>query len=920
MKKGEDNMRLHWEFVNESLNGEEQSIVVGNYGKRMRLKDGHNMVECDNLNCYRAAFTVSGEEIESHAELIGFDLGYQYHINRIDYYLNHKKIGTSHCCEETVRFLIPKADLAAGENRLFVVILWGAGLGIDGETCMNPGFTTEIDALPACLELYHLKAMPGVISFTEQKDGVLFALENGETAKITFYENGIWRYQYPEGAKQCVDEYCLDQLDQNLRTVAPKKLAHEEGSMTYSCGENILKIDMFPFRVRVYDREGKPLLIQKGDMLVSEDTGVVSVELAEDEHIFGINENGNPHLDKRGSREDVWVCHDFDRCDVFVPYYLSTAGYGFYLNSSYHSIFDMGASIQDTAFMYTNTNVIDFFFIPGKTPADIVSNFTAITGRGILPPKWSFGFWQAGVGKTVDTQEKCINVVKRYEQEEIPLDVLCLDRWHDMLGDMEWGVDRFPDPDAFMAFLKEHHVHMIAWMCPFGPTKTKELYREGLKKDMFMLGEDGKMLPTNSWCGYASGLMDFEKDTMLAWLIGKIKPLLAIGIDGFKLDGGDAHEVPERIVSHKGKSGKEIHNLYPLMFAKGIQTILKELMPNRRVITWERTGFAGSGKYPITWGGDQLANFHGTRCLVKGGQGAGLCGIPFWSQDVGGFCMTPETDEEFFVRSYQWGVIAPFARAHGAKTQPWSYTERSLQIVGDFVRLRYRLMPYIYSLAYESSKTGKPMMYPLFFFDPKDELTYSKDYQYGFGPALMIAPVVEKSNNEECIAEKEIYLPKGKWVELNSYEVYEGKQTLHRNVPLEELPMFVKMGAVIPTVTVPKQIAHMDFTDLTVYFFPDEETAEFDFYNDEGNDLSYQKGNYNSIRFCCRTNEITISTIASAYDPNYKAHIVCRVFGKKPESVKVNKEAVEFVYDEDKKQTVFQVDYKIGECFKAVME
>ena len=112
----------------------------------------------------------------------------------------------------------------------------------------------------------------------------------------------------------------------------------------------------------------------------------------------------------------------------------------------------------------------------------------------------------------------------------------------------------------------------------------------------------------------------------------------------------------------------------------------------------------------------------------------------------------------------------------------------------------------------------------------------------------------------------------------------------------------------------------MDFTDLTVYFFPDEETAEFDFYNDEGNDLSYQKGNYNSIRFCCRTNEITISTIASAYDPNYKAHIVCRVFGKKPESVKVNKEAVEFVYDEDKKQTVFQVDYKIGECFKAVME
>ena len=913
-------MRLNWELVSEFLNEKEQSVVVGKYGKRMRLKDGHNMVECDDINCYRAIFVVSQDEMEGHADMIGFDLGYQYHINYMDYFLNGKQIGSSYCCEETVKFLIPKDELIVGENQLFLVVTGGAGLGINGERCIFDGYTTEIDALPACLELHCLKAIPRTLSVTEQEDGVFFALENGETAKITFYENGIWRYQYPLGVKPHAEGYCLDQLDENLRIVAPKKMAEEEGCMTFSLGENILKVDMCPFRLRVYDGEGKPLMIQKGEMLTAKDNGVVSVELAEAEHIFGINENGNPHLDKRGSREDVWVCHDFDRCDVFVPYYLSTAGYGFYLNSSYHSIFDMGASIHDTAFMYTHTNMLDFFFISGKTPSDIVSNFTAITGRGILPPKWSLGFWQAGVGHTVDTQEKCIDVVNRYEQEEIPLEVLCLDRWHDMLGDMGWGIDRFPDPDSFMAYLKEHHVHMIAWLCPFGPTKTKELYQEGLKKDMFMLDEDGKFLPTNSWCGYASGLMDFEKDTMLDWLIGKIKPLLSIGIDGFKLDGGDAHEVPERIVSHKGHSGKEIHNLYPLMWAKAMHTMLKKLMPNRRIITWQRTGFAGSGKYPITWGGDQLANFHGTKVLVKGGQGAGLCGIPFWAQDVGGFSPTSETDEEFFVRSYQWGVMAPFARAHGAKPFPWSYTERGLQIVGDFVRLRYRLIPYIYSLAYEASKTGKPIMYPLFFFDPKDEKTYAQEYQYGFGPALMIAPIVEKSNNDELIAKKEIYLPKGKWVELNSYEVYEGNQTIQRHVPLEELPMFAKLGSIIPTVTVPKQIAHMDFSALTVYFFPDEETVEFDFYNDEGNDLSYQEGKYNIIRFGCRTKEITISTISTTYDANYRAQIACHVFGEKPVSVWVNGEAVAFDYVEDKKQTVFYVDYQIGEAVKVEMK
>lgn len=908
-------MKLDWKFVNQSLN-EEQKIIVEAYGKQSKLKDGIHIIECDDISCYYSKFDVLQEDLEANGDFLIFDLGYQYHIHRIDYYVNGKCIGRQYSSEETVKFLVPKSAVHSGENHFFAVVTAAAGFGINGEHYMDTEYTTELDAMPKELKLCHLEGMPEVVSVVENNDCVEFVLTNGKKAKLIFYENGIFRFKCPADAEQYVDEYCLDQLDKNIRTVSPEKIAEDENRISYSVGENILYVNLNPIRISVYDAEGKSLFIQNDEMLIGQEFGGLSVKLAEDEHIFGINENGYPHLDKRGVREDIWVCHDFDRCDVYVPYYISTAGYGFYLNSSYHSIFDMGASVRDSALLYTYTDVIDFFFISGKTPADIISGFTAITGRPFMPPKWAFGFWQAGSGTTVDTREKCETVVRRYEKENIPVDVLCLDRWHDMLGDMGWGTDRFPDPDAFMAFLKEHGMHLIAWMCPFGPTKSKNLYAEGRKKDMFMLGEDGKFLRSHSWCGFASGLMDFEKDTMQEWLKSRIKPLLEMGVAGFKLDGGDAFEVPERIVSHKGNSGKEIHNLYPLMFAKEIQDIEKEFYPNRRPITWERTGFAGSGKYPITWGGDQFANFHGTRCLVKGGQGAGLCGIPFWAQDVGGFSPHPEFDEEFFVRSYQWGVMAPLARAHGGRTEPWSFTERELKITGEFIRLRYRLVPYIYSLAYEAAKTGKPIMYPLFFFAPKDEKTYAYEYQYGFGPSLMIAPVVEKSNNSDLVADKEIYLPDGKWMDLNKFEVYEGNQILDYKVPLEMLPMFAKAGAIIPTATTPAKIADLDYSALTVYFFPGDEIAEFDFYNDEGNDISYQDGINNIIKFRCTENEITILTVSDGYDKNYEANIICRVFGERPGNVYVNGKSAEFDYDNHKKQTVFQIVYKIGEILK----
>ncbi|MBO5725693.1 MAG: glycoside hydrolase family 31 protein, partial [Clostridia bacterium] len=622
----------------------------------------------------------------------------------------------------------------------------------------------------------------------------------------------------------------------------------------------------------------------------------------------------------RGTIEDIWVRHAFWRCDVYCPFYISTKGYGLYLNSAFHSMFDMGYSIPDAALLYTYSNIIDLFYIDGPAPQDIVSSFTGIIGRSPMPPKWAFGFWQAGfnICKGRDIATDALN---RYNEENIPVDVFCFDpAYATNRSDMIWSDERFPNHEEYLKLLEDNDMHQILWICPFAVPDT-EVLKTGKEKGMFMVDKDGNFLRSHNWVGKGSGLLDFDAPETRKWLTNGLSNFLNEGVAGFKLDGGDTFEVPERMFTNAGISAKEMHNVYPIMHAKTVQEIAKETKPDARPVTWQRTGFTGSGRYPITWGGDQLATFSGMQVLIKGGQGAGLCGVSFWSQDIGGFSWHPETDEELFIRSYQWGVLSPLARAHGRKTEPWSWTEQGLKITGDFIKLRYKLMPYIYSCAYKSHKTGVPFMYPLFFYDMKDANTYPADYQYGYGPAFMIAPIYEKAGNEERTAAREIYLPDGEWIDFNTKEVLKGGQHITYTAKIDELPLFIKKGAIIPQATEVARIAKMDFNRLTVEIYPDATATSFDWYNDEGNNFDYQKDINNIVTFSTVNDgkiKIDIAAKNAAYQPDYVGKFILKVFCDKPNTVTVNGTTAEFTYDG--KFAEIKVTYDINETLNVVVE
>jgi alpha-glucosidase (family GH31 glycosyl hydrolase) len=327
------------------------------------------------------------------------------------------------------------------------------------------------------------------------------------------------------------------------------------------------------------------------------------------------------------------------------------------------------------------------------------------------------------------------------------------------------------------------------------------------------------------------------------------EPLIRQGVDVFKTDGGDGAQVPSDAVFAAG-TGERIHNLYPLYFARTISDVQLAVEPDRRSCVWIRTGTSGIQRWPCAWGGDQIADFSGGRKLIKGGQSVGLSGVSFWSHDLGGFSYNRTA--EYVVRSYQWGLLSPLSRAHGGLNEPWAWGERAERIIARFLDLRYRLMPYIYSLAWQSHRTGLPMMRAMVLAFPEDPRARGRDYQYAFGPSLLVAPIYEASTREDLSSSRSVYLPEGLWYALADDTPHAGGRERVVDVPLEELPVFVRAGALIPQL--PSAPQHLDGAtfgrELELHAWAGGR-GRFTLTEDDGQSLGYTRGEYATTELAC---------------------------------------------------------------------
>ncbi|MBA2938909.1 DUF5110 domain-containing protein [Paenibacillus sp. CGMCC 1.16610] len=845
-----------------------EKIITSNIRsvKKIDLDSGASLTseaqELNEANWFYARFTLSDIDKQSLTSVqhVSLDFGLFANLRKVSIYLNGIEIGKSNNYGSECTFVVPSRMLLESSSHSLLAVVtdsvqlqtWIKGRGMELHT--PEGFISMLHELPSTLRLVAKDGLGHVTGIRREDSLIVIDFNSGSHGVLQAWSQGVFRFTLNQptdpSQRPLIDELCLDELDQHLQEEEWGEIEERYGDYIIPFQKLTIRVTSKPFALTVQDAENRVVFRQGSSGLINGQIVGAAIDLAPDEHIFGLGKNATPTMDKRGQREDIWVNHDWITCDIPVPYYISTRGYGLYMNNSYHSIFDMGKLVPNQAIAWAMGGKLDYFFLYGPDPKQIVSSYTAITGRSKMIPRWTFGYMQSKTG--IDTTELSINAIQKFKQNDIPIDVYCIDpAWQNDMCDLQWDKQNFPDPALFMDFLKENDIKLMLWTTPF-VNQSCGKFEEGVRESFFCVDKDGAFYPIVWWKGFGAGLLDFSQPLAVDWWRQQLRPLLEIGVDALKIDGGDGGEVPATIYDATGHSGSEFHNLYPVYFAKSIYESMLRERPNVRPVVWERTGFVGSGKYPCSWGGDQNGDFEGTRVLIKAGQGAGLMGIPFWSHDMGGFGECPGMTEEYLLRSFQWGLWSPLSRAHGPRSNPWAYSEMATDIVRDSIKLRYRLLPYLYSLSYETVQTGIPMMRAMMLEYPWDPEAYKADYQYFLGSNFLVAPIYEESGHELYTAVRDVYLPEGEWIDYWTDDVYQGKQTICYEAIREIIPIFVRKGAIIPYI---KQINNTsdyrgDRYDIQLY--PSETETSFNLYHDDGVSLHYKHGAYDLIRLSCR--------------------------------------------------------------------
>jgi alpha-D-xyloside xylohydrolase len=461
---------------------------------------------------------------------------------------------------------------------------------------------------------------------------------------------------------------------------------------------------------------------------------------------------------------------------------------------------DLGGSYDEANVIYLGDDVLDLFFFFGS-PKEILSEYTALTGRAPVPPLWSFGLWMGR--ESYSSEEEVRGVAKKLREERIPSDVIHIDTdWTEVPHrcDFEFSHARFEDPEKMLSDLKESGFRVSLWQLPYLNPKN-ELHEEATEKGYVVLSAYGKP-PVDD------AVIDLSNPEAVRWYQEKLARLLERGVGTFTADFGEA--APLTGIYHEKASSFLEHNLYPLRYNKAVADTTREITGNGAI--YARSAWAGSQRYPLHWGGDAEITDGAMASTLRGGLSLGLCGFSFWSHFIGGF--SQKSPENLYLRWLAFGVLSSHSRCHGTPpTEPWEYGERFTEAFRRLVELRYRLMPYIYAQAALASREGHPMLRTLFFEYPEDPTSWLIEDQYLFGTDLLVAPLVEEAPN------RNVYLPPGSWIDYQDDKVYEGGRWHSMRAGKVPVVMLVRDGVAIPHADLAQSTGEIDWHSLELKVF-----------------------------------------------------------------------------------------------------
>lgn len=693
----------------------------------------------------------------------------------------------------------------------------------------------------------------GAIIDWQQTDSGIEGKSDFAHFRISVYQHGMIRIQASR----------FDSFESNPYSVIsdPEKvdfsLVEKDNQLHLTTTLIKLKLDLSSFNLSFFDSNNN--ILNADDSLGtawigSEVTAYKQVQ--KDEKFIGLGEKtGN--LNRYGRAYTNWNTDYFgygigdDPLYMSIPFYVGIhkkGAYGIYFDNTHKTVFNFGASNNRFVYFSAEDGDLDYYFIYQPTISEIISSYTWLTGRMQMPPKWALGFQQCRYSYYPDSE--VYTIAQTFRDKKMPADVIYLDIHHmEAYKVFTFDSEKFSDPKAMISRLKEKGFKVVVIMDPGIKTQKGYFpYDEGVDKDLLVKYPDGKIYEGQVWPGWCA-FPDYTKEETRRWWAEKMAFYTDAGVDGFWTDMNEPASwgqfTPNLIeFEYEGEkaSHRKARNIYGMQMARSAQEGSAFQNPDKRPFVLTRSGFAGIQRYAAAWTGDNVATEEHMLAGIRLVNSLGLSGVSFAGYDVGGFA--EEATKSLFARWMSIGAFAPFYRAHSMinsnDAEPWAFGEEVEEISRNYMKLRYRLLPTLYSKFYLSSISGLPIAESLAIQYPQDENIYLTAYQneYLFCDSLLIAPV--ESTKEIT----KVYLPEGDWYYLFSDQKHAGKHVIYQDCPLNYLPVYVKGGHIF---TIQSDV---EFTGgktdgiLNIHVYKGQEGSEFLHYEDAGEGLEYQSGEF----------------------------------------------------------------------------
>ncbi len=727
----------------------------------------------------------------------------------------------------------------------------------------------------------------GNIETAGLQNGALLIKTAVADATVSVYSDTIIRVSVTRRNKQLDDSLAVIQNSSG-------QLSYQDLGCTIEVNTAAMKlvVDKNPLRFSFFTADGKPLTgeDQRFGTTFDADKVMNYRQLHQDEMYLGLGEKtGN--LNKRGMSYVNWntdaAVHTTKDDPLYktIPFYIglhSGVCYGLFFDNHHRSYFDFGASTDEQFTWFgADGGDMDYYVFGAQNIADIIKDYTWLTGRMEMPPLWSLGYQQCRWSYM--SADEVLGIARKFREHKIPADAIYCDI--DYMDDFKiftWNKQSFPDPKGMIDQLKAINFKLVTIVDP--GIKIEEGYKEydeGVEKGYFATYPNGELYTGSVWAG-RSHFPDFFNEEVREWWGKAFTALTDRGVEGFWNDMNEpaawGQNIPP-IVKFGDRYMPEVRNAYGMQMSRATQAGTKKILKNQRPFILTRAAYAGTQRYSAIWTGDNSASdehmLFGQRLVNS----LGLGGFSFIGVDIGGFMGNPSP--ELMVRWNSLGVYTPMFRNHAAQgmnmREPWEWGEDNENIIRKDIEQRYKLLPYIYSGFYQSTQTGLPLSRTLAIDYTLDENVYNERFQNQtlFGDALLVAPVI----STEYAAD--VYLPEGEWYRFSTDEYFEGNQVVNVPSPLNDLPVFVKGGAIIPMQSLIQSTSDEGDGILYIHVWNGAKANEFVYYEDDGISYNYENGEYYKrvISFSPEERTVILSEIEGNYSSKFeKLQIVLHGF------------------------------------------